>query len=63
MNNKFQEYADDFLDANYDENDDESFEDEELDSRIRAFLATKGIDEAWMEEAVEVVREYFQDNC
>lgn len=61
MNNNFTRLAEEFLDENYEENDDEHWDDAELESRIRAFLSRRGIDEAWMDEAVEVVRDHFNE--
>jgi hypothetical protein len=57
MNNNFTELAEQFLD----ENPETELDYEELESRIYAFLGHQGIDEAWIDEAANVVREHYQE--
>lgn len=61
MNNNFQRLAEEFVDANYEEDDEEGIDDEELEERIRGYLSNRGIDGAWMDEAVQVVMDYWKD--
>ena len=56
MNGQFKELAEQFLVIFSDEGG-EDWEEEELDQRIGAFLEDKGIDEAWMDEACDVIHD------
>ena len=59
MNNNFAQLAEQFLLCAQDELSEDEYD---LDSEILKFLANRGIDHAWLDEAAAVIREYFDEN-
>jgi len=62
MNNNFDKLAEDFLNFNIRDYEEEEWSTEELENKIRDFLSQKGLDEAWIDEAVEVIKDHFDAN-
>ena len=57
MDNNFQALAEEFVNGVIIVD----MDDEELENAARSFLSKRGIDEAWMDEAIEVLKDTYND--